>query len=80
MLVLDAIEMLDGLGVANFSVAGHDWGANMAGMLVATLSSWPRVEGPLPSQGKQRSLKTDRFVNREANSASLRSLRPAAFP
>jgi pimeloyl-ACP methyl ester carboxylesterase len=38
MLVLDTIEMLDGLGVANFSVAGHDWGANMAGMLAA---GWP---------------------------------------
>jgi pimeloyl-ACP methyl ester carboxylesterase len=38
MLVLDAVEMLDGLGVANFSVVGHDWGANMAGMLAA---GWP---------------------------------------
>jgi pimeloyl-ACP methyl ester carboxylesterase len=38
MLVLDAIEMLDGLDVTNFSVAGHDWGANMAGMLAA---GWP---------------------------------------
>src|SRR5258708_38869326 len=38
MLVLDAIEMLDGLGVTNFSVAGHDWGANMTGMLAA---GWP---------------------------------------
>lgn len=34
----DAVEILDGLGVANFSVAGHDWGANMAGMLAA---GWP---------------------------------------
>jgi pimeloyl-ACP methyl ester carboxylesterase len=38
MLVLDAVEMLDDLGVANFSVGGHDWGANMAGMLAA---GWP---------------------------------------
>ena len=30
LLVLDAIEMLDILGVSNFSVAGHDWGSNMA--------------------------------------------------
>src|ERR1035437_3991780 len=30
MLVLDAIEMIDALGVAKFSVAGHDWGSNMA--------------------------------------------------
>jgi pimeloyl-ACP methyl ester carboxylesterase len=26
MLVLDAIEMLDVLGIERFSVAGHDWG------------------------------------------------------
>jgi pimeloyl-ACP methyl ester carboxylesterase len=38
MLVIDAVEMLEGLGVANFSIAGHDWGANMAGMLAA---GWP---------------------------------------
>jgi pimeloyl-ACP methyl ester carboxylesterase len=38
MPVLDTIEMIDGLSVANFSVAGHDWGANMAGMLAA---GWP---------------------------------------
>lgn len=42
MLVLDTIEMLDSLGVAKFSAAGHDWGANMTGMLAA---GWPeRVE------------------------------------
>lgn len=33
MLAIDAIEMLDCLGVEKFSVAGHDWGANIAGML-----------------------------------------------
>jgi len=38
MLALDAIEMLDGLGVGRFSIAGHDWGANVAGMLAA---GWP---------------------------------------
>ncbi len=38
MLALDAIEMLDRLGVANFAVAGHDWGSNMTGMLAA---GWP---------------------------------------
>jgi pimeloyl-ACP methyl ester carboxylesterase len=42
MLALDAIELLDGLGVGTFSVAGHDWGANIAEMLAV---GWPdRVE------------------------------------
>jgi pimeloyl-ACP methyl ester carboxylesterase len=38
MLVLDAIEMLDILGVSNFSAAGHDWGSNMAETLAV---GWP---------------------------------------
>ena len=59
MLALDTIEMMDGLGVPSFSVAGHDWGANMAGMLavgwpgrvgrIAMLSSPPALGG-LPPQ------------------------------
>ena len=60
MLVLDTVEMLDCLGVESFSVAGHDWGANMAGMLavgwpervdrIAMLSSPPALGGlPRPS-------------------------------
>jgi pimeloyl-ACP methyl ester carboxylesterase len=41
-LVLDTIEMLDVLGVSSFSVAGHDWGSNMAEGLAV---GWPdRVE------------------------------------
>jgi pimeloyl-ACP methyl ester carboxylesterase len=54
-LVLDAIEMLDALGIVRFSVAGHDWGANMAEMLavgwpdrvdrIAMLSTPPRLGG-----------------------------------
>jgi pimeloyl-ACP methyl ester carboxylesterase len=58
MLVLDAIEMLDGLDVKTFAVAGHDWGANMAGMLavgwpervvrIAMLSSPPALGGLPP--------------------------------
>ncbi len=53
MLVLDTIAMLDGLGITRVSVAGHDWGANMASMLpvgypervdrIAMLSSPPRL-------------------------------------
>ena len=38
MLVLDAIEMLDALGIARLSVAGHDWGSNMAETLAV---GWP---------------------------------------
>jgi pimeloyl-ACP methyl ester carboxylesterase len=55
MLALDAIEMLDGLGVERFAIAGHDWGANMAEMLavgwperverIALLSTPPRLGG-----------------------------------
>lgn len=55
MLVLDAIEMLDALGVKQFSVAGHDWGSNMTEMLaigwpdriarIAMLSTPPRLGG-----------------------------------
>lgn len=58
MLAIDAIEMLDGLSVEKFSVAGHDWGANMAGMLavgwperldrIAMLSSPPALGGLPP--------------------------------
>ena len=55
MLVLDVVEMVDALGIDRFSVAGHDWGANMAGMLavgwpdqverIAMLSSLPALGG-----------------------------------
>jgi pimeloyl-ACP methyl ester carboxylesterase len=58
MLVLDVIEMLEALRVDRFSVAGHDWGANMAGMLavgwpgrmdrIAMLSSPPALGGLPP--------------------------------
>ena len=55
MLAMDAIELLDGLGVASFSIAGHDWGSNMAEMIavgwpqrvrrIAMLSTPPRLGG-----------------------------------
>ncbi len=38
VLALDAIDILDGLDVKTFSIAGHDWGANMAEMLAV---GWP---------------------------------------
>ena len=42
MLAMDAIALLDGLGVNRFSVAGHDWGSNAAEALAV---GWPdRIE------------------------------------
>jgi pimeloyl-ACP methyl ester carboxylesterase len=61
MLALDAIEMLDTLGIERFANAGHDWGANMAEMLavgwpdrvarIAMLSTPPRLAW-IPTEGK----------------------------
>ncbi|GAC1539849.1 MAG: alpha/beta hydrolase [Candidatus Velthaea sp.] len=55
MLALDAIELLNALGIEKFSIAGHDWGANIAEMLavgwpervvrIAMLSTPPRLGG-----------------------------------
>ena len=56
---LDAIALLDALGVERFHVAGHDWGSNMAEALavgwpervqrIAMLSTPPRLGGmPTP--------------------------------
>ncbi|RZI76859.1 MAG: alpha/beta hydrolase [Pseudomonas sp.] len=42
MLALDAIALMDALGIERFSVAGHDWGANAAEALAV---GWPeRIE------------------------------------
>ena len=42
MLALDAIAVMDALGIERFSVAGHDWGSNAAEALAV---GWPmRVE------------------------------------
>ncbi|MEP6830148.1 MAG: alpha/beta hydrolase [Rhizomicrobium sp.] len=42
VLAMDAIALLDGLGIETFSVAGHDWGSNIAEALAV---GWPdRVE------------------------------------
>lgn len=60
ILAMDAIALLDALDVVRFSVAGHDWGSNMAESLaigwperverMAMLSSPPRLGGmPTPS-------------------------------
>lgn len=60
MLAMDAIAMLDALGIGRFGVAGHDWGSSMAEALavgwpdrvgrIAMLSSPSRLGGtPTPS-------------------------------
>ena len=43
ILALDAVALLDALGIDRFAVAGHDWGSNIAEALAA---GWPdRVRG-----------------------------------
>jgi pimeloyl-ACP methyl ester carboxylesterase len=60
MLAIDAIALMDALGVERFAVAGHDWGANAAEALavgwpervqrLAMLGSTPRLGGiPTPA-------------------------------
>jgi pimeloyl-ACP methyl ester carboxylesterase len=55
ILAIDAIEMLDAIGIERFSIAGHDWGSNMAETvavgwpdrvrIMAMLSTPPRLGG-----------------------------------
>jgi pimeloyl-ACP methyl ester carboxylesterase len=55
ILAMDAIALMDGLGIERFSVVGHDWGSHIAECLaigwpdrierVAFLSSTPRMGG-----------------------------------
>lgn len=57
ILAMDAIALMDGLGIERFSVVGHDWGSNIAEALaigwpdrverIALLSSLPRMGGML---------------------------------
>ncbi|MES2253420.1 MAG: alpha/beta hydrolase [Pseudomonadota bacterium] len=43
VLAMDAVALMDGLGIETFSVAGHDWGSNIAEALAV---GWPdRVDG-----------------------------------
>ena len=59
MLAMDAVALLDGLGIPRVSIAGHDWGSNTAEAMaigwpdrvdrLALLSSPPRLGGaPTP--------------------------------
>jgi pimeloyl-ACP methyl ester carboxylesterase len=55
ILAMDAIALMDGLGIERFSVVGHDWGSNIAEAMAigwperveraAFLSSLPRLGG-----------------------------------
>ncbi|WP_244490513.1 alpha/beta fold hydrolase [Rhizobium sp. Root708] len=55
VLAMDAIALMDGLGIERFSAVGHDWGSNIAEALaigwpervdrIALLSSMPRMGG-----------------------------------
>jgi pimeloyl-ACP methyl ester carboxylesterase len=55
VLAMDAIDLMNGLGIERFSVVGHDWGSNIAEALaigwpdrvdrMALLSSLPRMGG-----------------------------------
>lgn len=55
VLAMDAVALMDGLGIDRFSVVGHDWGSNIAEALaigwpdrverMALLSSLPRMGG-----------------------------------
>lgn len=55
ILAMDAIALMDGLGIEQFSVVGHDWGSHIAECLaigwpdrvekIAQLSSTPRMGG-----------------------------------
>ncbi|MGO4353126.1 alpha/beta fold hydrolase [Rhizobium sp. RAF36] len=55
VLAMDAIALMDGLGIERFSVGGHDWGSHIAECLaigwpdrverIAQLSSTPRMGG-----------------------------------
>jgi len=55
ILAMDAIALMNGLGIERFSVVGHDWGSNIAEAIaigwpdrverIALLSSLPRMGG-----------------------------------
>lgn len=63
VLAMDAIALMDGLGIEDFSVAGHDWGSNIAEALavgwpdriaaIAMLSISPQLGGALIPAGRQ---------------------------
>jgi pimeloyl-ACP methyl ester carboxylesterase len=44
ILAMDAIALLNGLQIENFSIAGHDWGSNMAEAMAA---GWPDRVGKI---------------------------------
>ncbi|MBW9115610.1 alpha/beta hydrolase [Rhizobium cauense] len=61
ILAMDAIALMDGLGIEQFSVVGHDWGSHVAECLAI---GWPdRIEriGQLSSPPRMGGLRTPSF-------------------
>jgi len=82
-LAQDAIELMDGLGVARFAVAGHDWGARTAYALAAliperltaiaalSLGYSPRGAFPVPSFRQSRAWWYQWFMAADRGAAAV---------
>jgi len=83
-LVQDAIDLADALGIVNFFVAGHDWGARAAYQLAAlfpsrvskiaamALAFQPRGEFPIPSFPQARLFWYQWFMCTDRGAAAIR--------
>ena len=89
-LAQDVIDLADALGVNNFFVAGHDWGARAAYLLAAlfpsrvgkiatmSLAFQPRGEFPIPSFPQARLFWYQWFMCTDGGAAAVRR-DPAGF-
>ena len=89
-LAQDVIDLADALGVRNFFVAGHDWGARAAYLLAAlfpsrvdkiatmSLAFQPRGEFPIPSFPQARLFWYQWFMCTDGGAAAVRR-DPAGF-
>ena len=83
-LAQDIIDMADALGIADFFVAGHDWGARAAytlaalyparvnGIAAMSLAFQPRGEFPIPSFPQARLFWYQWFLCTEGGAAAVR--------
>lgn len=83
-LVQDVIDLADALGISNFFVAGHDWGARAAYQLAAlfpsrvgkiaamALAFQPRGEFPIPSFPQSRLFWYQWFMCTDGGAAAVR--------
>lgn len=83
-LAQDVIDLADALGVGNFFVAGHDWGARAAYLLAAlfpsrvdkiatmSLAFQPRGEFPIPSFPQARLFWYQWFMCTDGGAAAVR--------